>query len=97
MMEMVAQKLRQMGGTVELVDVGEQEVSARANAASSRRSLTLRLCDARSLHTLVSDRLLFQTEVSIADALITSKRLQNNSAPHLDPHYRLRRIKTWTH
>lgn len=30
MMEMVAQKLRQMGGTVELVDVGEQEVSARA-------------------------------------------------------------------
>lgn len=28
MMEMVAQKLRQMGGTVELVDVGEQEVSA---------------------------------------------------------------------
>lgn len=30
MMEMVAQKLRQMGGTVELVDVGEQEVSAPA-------------------------------------------------------------------
>lgn len=29
MMEMVAQKLRQMGGTVELVDVGEQEVSGR--------------------------------------------------------------------
>lgn len=27
MMEMVAQKLTQMGGTVELVDVGEQEVS----------------------------------------------------------------------
>lgn len=28
MMEMAAQKLRQMGGTVELVDVGEQEVSS---------------------------------------------------------------------
>lgn len=28
MMDMVAQKLRQMGGTVKLVDVGEQEVSA---------------------------------------------------------------------
>lgn len=26
MMETVAQKLRQMGGTVELVDIGEQEV-----------------------------------------------------------------------
>lgn len=26
MMEKVAQKLRQMGGTVELVDIGEQEV-----------------------------------------------------------------------
>lgn len=28
MMEVAAQKLRQMGGTVELVDVGEQEVSS---------------------------------------------------------------------
>lgn len=27
MMEVVAQKLRLMGGTVELVDIGEQEVS----------------------------------------------------------------------
>lgn len=27
MMEMTAQKLRSMGGTVELVDIGEQEVS----------------------------------------------------------------------
>lgn len=31
MMEMVAQKLRQMGGTVELVDIGEQEVSDGAH------------------------------------------------------------------
>lgn len=31
MMEMVAQKLRQMGGTVELVDIGEQEVSDEAH------------------------------------------------------------------
>lgn len=30
MMEMAAQKLRQMGGTVELVDIGEQEVSVPA-------------------------------------------------------------------
>lgn len=30
MMETAAQKLRQMGGTVELVDIGEQEVSDRA-------------------------------------------------------------------
>lgn len=31
MMAMVAQKLRQMGGTVELVDIGEQEVSDGAH------------------------------------------------------------------
>lgn len=31
MMEVVAQKLRLMGGAVELVDIGEQEVSERAN------------------------------------------------------------------
>lgn len=29
MMETVAQKLRLMGGTVQLVDIGEQEVSER--------------------------------------------------------------------
>lgn len=40
MMEMVAQKLRQMGGTVELVDVGEQEVSARATPHRPRLSQT---------------------------------------------------------
>lgn len=32
MMDVAAQKLRLMGGTVELVDIGEQEVSDRADS-----------------------------------------------------------------
>lgn len=46
----------------------------KSDAASSCRSLVLQQCDVQSLLTLVSDRLLIQTEISITDALITSKK-----------------------
>lgn len=77
MMEMVAQKLRQMGGTVELVDVGEQEVSARATFTAVAVGCEV-FAEACYRWVDISNR-----EGSVTDA---SKRLQNNSEPHLDPH-----------
>ena len=40
MMEVVAQKLRLMGGNVELVDIGEQEVSDRPSLPAHSLSFT---------------------------------------------------------